>query len=480
MESATPMRTAMASIGYGCTLGILSVSTSDLLSAYTGFAHLSDPWIYCTVLMLLVVAILLQGIARSETVLRALEILAIVFASTWALVSLVVFCGVAPSSAQPELSASSELLRRLTTIDLCILWNLHLSLTPDLELPKIASLATLLAMALFLLSTVAGTALLPLVATMVLVSIVLLAFMDRGLGSSGNEPVGETPLTTEGARENSPNGNLTCVKFFTSRIAWHLGLVAMVAFSYFDSRLAPSNSLVIALLSLVFVAVAGLVGVTEATKRSSISLAVLIPFIIAGGSLAGFLATPDAGVSRALSVVATMVWYMLLAIQLPSYLQLTKMGAMRFAILERTIPLVAVYAAYLALSLMQVDSTVADRPLGMLISEVFTTALSVFSIIAMVRHIWHYYPETAVQTKRADYEESLAGVVENLARSHALTPREKDVLDCLARGYSKRYAAKALCISMATVKTHAMSIYRKLDIGSRDELVDIIAGRSGR
>ena len=58
--------------------------------------------------------------------------------------------------------------------------------------------------------------------------------------------------------------------------------------------------------------------------------------------------------------------------------------------------------------------------------------------------------------------------------------RERDVLDCLVRGYSKRYAAKALCISTATVKTHAVSIYRKLDIVSRDELVGIIAGRSGR
>ena len=470
----------MASIGYGCTLGILSVSTTDLLSAYTGFAHLSDPWVYCVVLVLLAVALLLQGIIQPETTLRALEILAVAFATAWALVSLVVFCGVAPSSAQPGLSTASELLRRLTTIDLCILWNLHLSLTPDLELPRVASLATLLATALFLLSTVAGAALLPLVAAMALVSIVLLAYMGRGVDPAGSKPVGKAPFTDRDVREGSPSGNLTYVKFFASRVAWHLGLVAMVAFSYFDSRLAPSDPLVIALLALVFVAVAGLVAVTEATKRSGISLAVLIPLIIAGGSLAGFLATPDAGVSRALSVVATMVWYMLLAIQLPSYLQLTGMGAMRFAILERAIPLVAVYAVYLVLSLIQVNGSVVGRPLGMLFSGVFTVALSAFSIVAMVRHIWHYYPETAVQAKRADYEESLAGVVEDIARAHALTPREKDVLDCLVRGYSKRYAAKALCISMATVKTHAVSIYRKLDISSHDELVDIIAGRSGR
>lgn len=50
-----------------------------------------------------------------------------------------------------------------------------------------------------------------------------------------------------------------------------------------------------------------------------------------------------------------------------------------------------------------------------------------------------------------------------------LTPREEDVLACIAKGYSMREAADMLGISYHTVCGYAKDIYKKLNINSRAE-----------
>jgi DNA-binding NarL/FixJ family response regulator len=51
---------------------------------------------------------------------------------------------------------------------------------------------------------------------------------------------------------------------------------------------------------------------------------------------------------------------------------------------------------------------------------------------------------------------------------HELTVREEDVLRLVARGLSDAQVASALVISPRTVNAHLRSIYRKLQISSRN------------
>lgn len=51
-----------------------------------------------------------------------------------------------------------------------------------------------------------------------------------------------------------------------------------------------------------------------------------------------------------------------------------------------------------------------------------------------------------------------------------LTPRERDVLRLIARGYSYRDTASRLEISVKTVETHVSAVLRKLQLSSRYEL----------
>jgi DNA-binding NarL/FixJ family response regulator len=51
-----------------------------------------------------------------------------------------------------------------------------------------------------------------------------------------------------------------------------------------------------------------------------------------------------------------------------------------------------------------------------------------------------------------------------------LTPRERDVLRLLARGYAYKEIAAELFISIKTVETHVSSVLRKTQLSNRYEL----------
>lgn len=61
-----------------------------------------------------------------------------------------------------------------------------------------------------------------------------------------------------------------------------------------------------------------------------------------------------------------------------------------------------------------------------------------------------------------------------LARQFSLTPRELEILELLARGRSKAYIADAFFISENTVRGHVKRLYAKLDVHSKQELVDCV------
>jgi DNA-binding NarL/FixJ family response regulator len=61
-----------------------------------------------------------------------------------------------------------------------------------------------------------------------------------------------------------------------------------------------------------------------------------------------------------------------------------------------------------------------------------------------------------------------------------LTPREKQILDQLARGRSYREIGEALAISECTVRAHLHSIYRKLHVKSRAKAVAKLHARQRR
>ena len=63
---------------------------------------------------------------------------------------------------------------------------------------------------------------------------------------------------------------------------------------------------------------------------------------------------------------------------------------------------------------------------------------------------------------------------EKVAECYQLTPRERDILPLLCKGHTIKAISERLIVSENTIKSHIKNIYLKLDIHSRQELIEIV------
>ncbi len=78
-----------------------------------------------------------------------------------------------------------------------------------------------------------------------------------------------------------------------------------------------------------------------------------------------------------------------------------------------------------------------------------------------------------------DVEQMLRSSCRVVAREYGLTDRQEEVLYLLARGRNTAYIQEELVISPHTVKAHTYAIYKKLNLHSQQDLIDLVekAGR---
>ncbi|NTU88293.1 MAG: hypothetical protein HGA54_00055 [Actinobacteria bacterium] len=75
-------------------------------------------------------------------------------------------------------------------------------------------------------------------------------------------------------------------------------------------------------------------------------------------------------------------------------------------------------------------------------------------------------------------QDSIDRTVADISRKYLLTPREGEFLSYLAAGRSIPWVASRLSISDGTGRSHARHIYSKLNVHSRQELLDLIDGHA--
>lgn len=78
----------------------------------------------------------------------------------------------------------------------------------------------------------------------------------------------------------------------------------------------------------------------------------------------------------------------------------------------------------------------------------------------------------------ASRDDILVASVASIAQEFGLSPRETEVAELLAKGRSLPFIQNELYISAGTAQTHARHIYKKLNIHSRQEFLDIVEQRS--
>ena len=71
--------------------------------------------------------------------------------------------------------------------------------------------------------------------------------------------------------------------------------------------------------------------------------------------------------------------------------------------------------------------------------------------------------------------DALKSHLDALAAEYGLTPREAEVALFTVQGFSCAYIANKLVVSNSTVRFHQQNIYRKFDVHSRNELIELVS-----
>lgn len=82
--------------------------------------------------------------------------------------------------------------------------------------------------------------------------------------------------------------------------------------------------------------------------------------------------------------------------------------------------------------------------------------------------------EVANQSAPVYLEQNLAVRCSEIAREYQFTPRESEIFVLLAQGFTIPAISEKLFVSENTVKSHVKSIYQKLDVHVRSELIELV------
>lgn len=97
-----------------------------------------------------------------------------------------------------------------------------------------------------------------------------------------------------------------------------------------------------------------------------------------------------------------------------------------------------------------------------------------FSFAETIRGIEEASPLPSQQTIPPSRDRLIETACQSLATEYGLTNREREVMAMLARGHNGYHIRDKLSLSYNTVKTHVQRIYRKLDVHSQQELIDLV------
>ena len=102
----------------------------------------------------------------------------------------------------------------------------------------------------------------------------------------------------------------------------------------------------------------------------------------------------------------------------------------------------------------------------------------IFLVISLLVLIFGFFYTGLPHRSPAASASPLEDKCAHLAKEHDLTEREAAVLVPLAKGHTMKSIAEQFTVSFHTVRSQVRSIYLKLDIHSREELLDMLESLS--
>lgn len=118
---------------------------------------------------------------------------------------------------------------------------------------------------------------------------------------------------------------------------------------------------------------------------------------------------------------------------------------------------------------------VASVPFPIMISGIIALAVGTSAFVMSESDVRRFFERRkAVREKLADEGESLTWCARSVAQEYALSKREEEIAELVAKGKNNAVIQESLCITESTLRTHLRNIYGKASVHSRQELVDLL------
>ncbi|MCR5582168.1 MAG: helix-turn-helix transcriptional regulator [Eggerthellaceae bacterium] len=482
--STTVMRNStriiLITTGKACALCVLMLSLSDRISSITGMSYIdSTSFAICAVIALLM-TILVKPM-KIQAIRTSISIATLCLMLIWDGLVLLLWQNEASGTIPPSgLLLAYATIGRITTLAINFQWNTHISLSDDSESSKIAAASIALSMLIFMMSfCLDGPCALILTIAVGLTSCILNIVAETSVSSSDDSSHSYDNVRESDAisRTSIDAVRRTRLLFFGSRMLYGLFLGMVVGLSSSAQPITlfetPIAACCIATLAI------GLIGSWfffegRASSYSIVSMPLLVSILAA----ICFYSRDVASMTRVFVVMTEVVWIAQNIFQLSSYRKMTKTAPTSFALIEYSFQIIPFYiTAWAVTSFVRKMHGPLFTGETLAIVELFNLGIIVaVATAAIARHIVRYHPMSSSGANSADpdnlKENTLS--IATLAEKYGLTPRELEVLEYLAKGYSRPYIAKMLFISTSTAKTHTKHIYSKLAIDSQDALITLI------
>jgi DNA-binding CsgD family transcriptional regulator len=272
------------------------------------------------------------------------------------------------------------------------------------------------------------------------------------------------------------------VRFYGARVFLAV-IFGVLTTSVSDFAAPQPHSVAIVVTSLLLIA-SGFYCVLRLSKKGAYRsvVAVFVHLILMAILFSSFYSSDASGYVRIFAAICHTTWFSLTYFQAPTYRRIMRMNPTTFAYSDRLCSFIVLEAVMWTVMLLKGSLAPSFSQIQIIVpAQWCTVAVLAIAAFIMVRHFMSYYPEDAIYGGRKDLlpkteepEKSEEDIIKTIAEKYCLTKREIEVFRLLALGYSRPYIQKRLFISEGTVKTHSRSIYSKLKVNNRDELLELV------
>ncbi|MGV8084583.1 MAG: response regulator transcription factor [Coriobacteriia bacterium] len=383
--------------------------------------------------------------------------------------SLIFFFMLQTDDASPYIAIMAGLFTGAGSVPVCVAWGRQLM---SMEFREAILFVAIVSAASSVLSW--GMIALPTLATYVVFPFALLvgSLMPLVAPLSDTPAAEEVDLSLDQHEEHEPRKLLPSLKKLASVVWLPAAGLLLFAFMMAVRKVRLFDSIDSELIGGIIAGALVMLLYLIKSERPLLSIVYKVVVPIAASVLLVLSSFPSQSVSETVSAVCTYVFLAFLAVfALASLIGIAHAGEFSPAFLFGVALFGGALVSTMGIGLMRVFP---DLNVQSVLLPVLTAVFFAVIFISLGFEVLKLQSLDENRHAAASLQDTLDVRCDVLSRRYRLSHRESEILHFMGRGHSPAHIAKMLLISDSTARSHVRNIYRKLNVSSREELLQLI------